>query len=302
MRRTTKKSSFHNGSADMDPLAEMARIRVVHVLSQGDGSASLQGTVEELLEQSLEQDPTAWSEVTRNVMRGVVEGLSDRDDATQRIRAASETAVLAVAKRWGNIVSAGKATVTATREAAGKTGMDSTIAAQQASLGAMEGALQAGPIAYPALHRELTPIVEDFENVLTRERRTFYVERARNDFDVIMPDYYGQSFEDIPSEEGIVVLQPEMDSREEADAAAMVRQALMEEFDFEESSMPVMQAPAVEAVAAPIEAGPAAEQIAAKSIEPPTPAQKMIKEATKPVKPSLWQSVKNFFGGLFSKK
>jgi hypothetical protein len=50
--------------------------------------------------------------------------------------------------------------------------MDTVRAAQQAGLGAMEGALLVGPIAYPVLQREITPMVEDFSEVLAEERRS----------------------------------------------------------------------------------------------------------------------------------
>jgi hypothetical protein len=261
-----------------DPLAEMARIRVVHTLNQPEGSNSLAGTVEELLDQSLDENPTGWSEATRNVMRGVVEGLSDRADATQRIRAASETAVLTVAKRWGNIVSAGKATVTATREACGKTGLDSTLCAQQASLGAMEGALQAGPIVYPLLRKELTPIVEDFEKVLHKERRNFHVDREPADGPQVI-DYNPTDDAPAPVEAAVIEVV--------APAPEPVSPAIAPE---EPAPVPHLSPPKVGE---------------AKIIKPPEKerpkVQQAILEATRPIKPTFWQSVKSWFSGLFSK-
>ena len=285
MRRTAKKNAFSSNKSELaDPLAELARIRVAHVISQKEGIATLESTVEELLEQSLAENPTGWSEATRNVMRGVVEGLSGQEDANQQIRAASEIAVLAVARRWGNIVSAGKATVTATREACGKTGLNSTLAAQQASLGAMEGALQAGPICYPILQQELSPIVENFEQMLINERRTFYVEQVRHDLPIIVDvgepggegGGGGWGKEDPPSTQFPVYQAPEPEE-DFSDAAAMVRQALAEDFEIEE--------------AAP---DPETERL--------TKAKLAIAEATKPPKQSMWQSVKSWFSGLFGKK
>ena len=282
MRRTTNKNAFPVSPSEMaDPLAEMARIRVVHALSQQDGS--LEGTVEELLDQSLAENPTGWSEATRNVMRGVVEGLSDREDANQRIRSASETAVLAVAKRWGNIVSAGKATVTATREAAGRTGIDSTLAAQQASLGAMEGALQAGPIVYPLLQQELSPIVEDFEGVMTRERRSFYVDQAPHELPTIVRSFESSEYLDDLDDGAIVETSVEtFESMDTEDAAALVRRTLLEDFDDDT-----------------FESEPGSAQAETAQGELGQPEEHAPVQSAKS---SLWQSVKNWLTGLFSKK
>lgn len=127
--------------------------------------------VEELIHKNLDERRD-WSDLTRRVMRGVVENLSDREDSDWAIRCAAQRAVLAVARRWGNIVLAGKASVLGTREAASNSGLDTVRAAQQAGLGAIEGVLQVGPVAYGVLQREISPIVEDFEDVLAEERRS----------------------------------------------------------------------------------------------------------------------------------
>ncbi len=175
MRRTAKSSIHSKQSKDShDPVAEMARIRVSHALTGPDSQANVEQTIRDLMHESLNENPTAWSEATHQVMRGVVEALKNEENSTEKIRNAAETAVLEVARRWGNVVSAGKASVAAAREVAGASGLDCTLLSQQAGLGAMEGALQAGPICYPVLQQELTPMVEDFTNVMKTQRRSFY--------------------------------------------------------------------------------------------------------------------------------
>lgn len=158
---------------DLDPLAEITRIRVSHALTNPDSADNVEQTIWAMMEESLEDNPTGWSEITRSVMRGVVEALKNEKDPTGKIRTAAETAVLAVAKRWGNVVLAGKASVEATRDALGAADMDVTAATQQASLGAMEGALQAGPVCYPVLEDALKPMVTDFQQVLQTQRKSF---------------------------------------------------------------------------------------------------------------------------------
>lgn len=177
-----------------DPLAELARIRV---RKAAEDPGSFEGAVQEVLHRSLEENPTSWSESTRKVMQGVVEGVKDQKDAQAKIRQASETAVLTVARCWGNVVSAGKATVLATREAASRNGMDSEAAARQASLGAMEGVRRVGPVAYPLLRRELRPMVEDFDEAWDAEvnkERTFHSE----ELPVIVPMEAGKPQEPKP--------------------------------------------------------------------------------------------------------
>lgn len=175
MRRTAKSPKYTLPNKDShDPVAEMARIRVSHALTGPDAQANVEQTIRDLMQESLNENPTAWSEATHQVMRGVMEALKNEENSTEKIRNAAETAVLEVARRWGNVVSAGKASVAAAREVAGASGLDSTLLSQQAGLGAMEGALQAGPICYPVLQQELTPMVEDFSNVMKTQRKSFY--------------------------------------------------------------------------------------------------------------------------------
>jgi hypothetical protein len=163
--------SFRLGAEPNDSLSVMTRLRAAQAFESQEPS-QLDGAVEELIERNLDSEGGDWSEVARKVMRGVVESISDQEDADWAIRRASHRAVLAVAKRWGNVVLAGKATVVGTREAAGQAGLDCTRAAQQAGLGAIEGVLQVGPVAYPVLQREISPMVEDLQEVLDEERRS----------------------------------------------------------------------------------------------------------------------------------
>lgn len=163
--------SFRVGAEQNDALSVMTRLRATQAFESNEPT-ELDGAVEELIDKNLDHDKPDWSEVTRKVMRGVVESIADQEDADWAIRRASHRAVLAVAKRWGNIVMAGKATVVATQEAACRAGFDSVKAAQQAGLGAIEGVLQVGPVAYPVLQREINPIVEGFQGVIEQERRS----------------------------------------------------------------------------------------------------------------------------------
>jgi len=163
--------SFRVGAEQNDALSVMTRLRATQAFESNEPS-ELDGAVDELIDRNLDAEKPDWSEVTRKVMRGVVESIADQEDADWAIRRASHRAVLAVAKRWGNIVMAGKATVVATQEAACRAGFDTIRAVQQAGLGAIEGVLQVGPVAYPVLQREITPIVEDFQALLAEERRS----------------------------------------------------------------------------------------------------------------------------------
>lgn len=162
---------FSQDQGDEDARAASNRLRA-HEAFQSQEPGELDGAVEELIEKNLDPENHDWSEVTRRVMRGVVESIHDPVDADWAIRRASQKAVLAVARRWGNVVLAGKATVSATQEAACKNGLDIVRAAQQAGLGAIDGIRQVGPVAYPVLQQELTPMVQDFQEVLEEERRS----------------------------------------------------------------------------------------------------------------------------------
>lgn len=163
--------SFRPDAESDDEMAQMTRRRASQAFESNEPS-ELDGAVEELIERNLDPETKDWSEVTRKVMRGIVESINDQDDADWAIRRASHRAVLAVARRWGNVVLAGKATVSATREAAFKNGLDGVRAAQQAGLGAIDGVRQVGPVAGPVLQRELTPMVQDFEEMLDEEKRS----------------------------------------------------------------------------------------------------------------------------------
>lgn len=169
--RPADDPSFRVGADPNDSLSVMTRLRAAQAFESNE-PAQLDGAVDELIDRNLDRDHPDWSAVTHKVMRGVVASISEQDEADWAIRRASHRAVLAVAKRWGNIVMAGKATVVASQEAASVNGLDSVRAAQQAGLGAIEGVLQVGPVAYPILQREISPIVEDFAEVLNEERRS----------------------------------------------------------------------------------------------------------------------------------
>ncbi|MBT9587669.1 hypothetical protein IV102_30290 [bacterium] len=169
--RPADDPSFRVGTEQNDALSVMTRLRASQAFESNEPS-ELDGAVDELIDKNLDRERPDWSETTRKVMRGIVESISDQEDADWAIRRASHRAVLAVARRWGNIVMAGKATVVATQEAACRAGFDSVKAAQQAGLGAIEGVLQVGPVAYCVLQREISPIVEDFMGVVAEERRS----------------------------------------------------------------------------------------------------------------------------------
>ena len=169
--RPADDPSFRVGAEQNDALSVMTRLRASQAFDSHEPS-ELDGAVDELIDKNLDKEKPDWSETTRKVMRGIVESIADQEDADWAIRRASHRAVLAVARRWGNIVMAGKATVVATQEAACRAGFDSVKAAQQAGLGAIEGVLQVGPVAYCVLQREISPIVEDFMGIVAEERRS----------------------------------------------------------------------------------------------------------------------------------
>lgn len=131
---------------------------------------SLIATVEEVLNASLDRGDSDLQDVTRRVISSVVEGLSHQKDGELRLRSVSEAAVLTVARRWGNVVHAGKATVEATQRAAEVVGMNPRKATEQATIGAADGVLRVGPIAYPHLKRELSGLVEDIDTLLANHR------------------------------------------------------------------------------------------------------------------------------------
>ncbi len=131
---------------------------------------SLEITVEDILNKSLDRGDDV-QKVTRKVVSSVIEGLSKQQDPEKRLRSVSEAAVLTVARRWGNVVHAGKASVEATCETAERAGLNLRAATEQATIGAVTGVKQVGPVAYPHLKRELAEFVEDLDELLERNKR-----------------------------------------------------------------------------------------------------------------------------------
>lgn len=146
---------------------------------------SLELTVEDILNASLDRGESV-SEVTKRVITSVVEGLSHQKDGELKIRAASEMAVLTVARRWGNVIQAGKASVEATAVTAQKVGMNHRRATEQATIGAADGVMRVGPIAYPHLKRELAELVDDVDEVIARGRNLPAIYESR-EHPVIVP-------------------------------------------------------------------------------------------------------------------
>ena len=278
--------SFRVGADPNDALSVMTRLRATQAFESNEPT-ELDGAVEELIDKNIDQEKPDWSEVTRKVMRGVVESIADQEDADWAIRRASHRAVLAVARRWGNIVMAGKATVVATQEAASKAGFDSVRAVQQAGLGAIEGVLQVGPVAYPVLQREITPIVEDFNEVLAEERRSGEwmlrsLERSTLELPVL-------PVEDAPS--------PAFDL--DASDYAAISQAVPVPETVEESAPIPAPAPAPAPVAPQLELDEEEED----ELGPPPDFFKAVAAATAPPpKPGIFQRVASWFAGLFGKK
>jgi hypothetical protein len=272
--------SFRVGAEPNDALSVMTRLRATQAFESNE-PAQLDGAVEELIDRNLDQEKPDWSEVTRKVMRGVVESIADQEDADWAIRRASHRAVLAVAKRWGNIVMAGKATVVATQEAASRAGFDSVRAVQQAGLGAIEGVLQVGPVAYPVLQREITPIVEDFQELLAEERRS--------------GEWMLRSLERSTLELPVLpVAEPPSPS---LDLAA-------EDYDAigETHSVVGVEEPVAEAAPAPTPPVVDEEDEEAELGPPPDFFKNVAAATAPPAKPGFFKRVANWFSGLFAKK
>lgn len=273
--------SFRVGAEPNDALSVMTRLRATQAFESNEPD-QLDGAVEELIDKNLNQEKPDWSEVTRKVMRGVVESIADQEDADWAIRRASHRAVLAVAKRWGNIVMAGKATVVATQEAASKAGFDSVRAVQQAGLGAIEGVLQVGPVAYPVLQREITPIVEDFQEVLAEERRSGEwmlrsLERSTIELPVLPVDEPPSPSFDLDAADYAAI--------SEAEPVAVVIE--------EPLAAVVTEAPVPQVV----------EEDEEDELGPPPDFFKAVAAATSPPpKPGFFQRIANWFSGLFGKK
>lgn len=273
--------SFRVGAEPNDALSVMTRLRATQAFESNE-PAQLDGAVEELIDKNLDGEKPDWSEVTRKVMRGVVESIADQEDADWAIRRASHRAVLAVAKRWGNIVMAGKATVVATQEAASRAGFDSVRAAQQAGLGAIEGVLQVGPVAYPVLQRMITPIVEDFQEVLAEERRS--------------GEWMLRSLERSALELPLIPV---------AELPSPSLNLAAEDYEAISEAAPVV----IEEPVAVVAPAPAPAQVVVEEededeeLGPPPDFFKNVAAATAPPpKPGFFKRVANWFSGLFGKK
>lgn len=146
---------------------------------------SLELTVEDVLNQSLDRGDDVQA-VTRKVVSSVIEGLSKQQDPERKIRSVSEAAVLTVARRWGNVVHAGRASVEATCETAERAGLNLRAATEQATIGAVAGVKQVGPVAFPHLKRELAEFVEDLDELLERNKRLPAIPSGEHP--IIVPD------------------------------------------------------------------------------------------------------------------
>ncbi len=149
-------------------------------------SESLELTVEDILNASLDRGEDAV-ETTRKIMASVVEGLSHQKDGELKIRALSETAVLAVARRWGNVVQAGKATVEAAQHTAQRVGMNHRKATEEATIGAADGVRRVGPVVFPKFRDEVSNLVEDFDQVIGRSRNLPAVYQPPREHPIIVP-------------------------------------------------------------------------------------------------------------------
>lgn len=138
--------------------------------------------VKRLLEPRLETlRPGDVLKVTHEVFAQIVSELgSDRD----RLHRASEAVVMCVARRWGNIVQAGKASVLASRDSAESIGITPSQAAELATLGAARGVRRVGPVAFSQLRNELCSLVDNFDE-LTSVRGTSF--SGPREYPVIVP-------------------------------------------------------------------------------------------------------------------
>lgn len=106
--------------------------------------------------------PQEVLKVTREVFAQIVAELGDDQE---RIHKASEAVVMCVARRWGNIVQAGKASVLASRDSAEAVGLTPALAAELATQGAARGVRRVGPVAFSQLRNELCNLVENFDEL-----------------------------------------------------------------------------------------------------------------------------------------
>lgn len=106
----------------------------------------------------------------------------------ERVRLISEAVVMHVARRWGNIVQAGKASVLASRDSAEYLGLTPARAAEQAALGAASGVRLVGPVAFAQLRNELQSLVQNFDELTAFKAPPRSIEWDSWEFDLAEPD------------------------------------------------------------------------------------------------------------------
>lgn len=129
--------------------------------------------------------PQAVAGATREVFLQLAREL---EGDQERVRLISEAVVMHVARRWGNIVQAGKASVLASRDSAEYLGMTPARAAEQAALGAASGVRLVGPVAFAQLRNELQSLVQNFDELTAFKAQPRSIEWDSWEFDLAEPD------------------------------------------------------------------------------------------------------------------
>lgn len=165
-------------------------------------------------------------EVLQVTQEAFAEIVAELGDDRERINRASEAVVLCVARRWGNIVQAGKASVLASRESAERIGLSPEQAIELATKGAARGVRQVGPVAFSQLRHELVNLVENFDE-LTALKGTPFIPR---EYPVIVP--VDEDDWDFPSAE---------ESWEDLRKSALPEPKTLKGWDFEEAEAPALK-------------------------------------------------------------
>lgn len=129
--------------------------------------------------------PQAVVGATREVFLQLAQELQGDQE---RVRLISEALVMHVARRWGNIVQAGKASVLASRDSAEHLGLTPARAAEQAALGAASGVRLVGPVAFAQLRNELQSLVQNFDELTAFKAPPRSIEWDSWEFDLAEPD------------------------------------------------------------------------------------------------------------------